>query len=212
MENLKIRKEGLVALARLGRGDKPVSNSHLGRIKRCILNRPEFRGDERFLWFGEEVHRRILEPHEPPASDWVFTEAEYLQIETMVASFEACPEHMEHLIDSEKEIMVESIIDNVPIRGKLDIKKHSLGVDLKTTSCNTYATFMSSAKKYDYFRQAWIYTQIADLKEFKFIALSKKSPFEVFELDTGKFKNLMEMAEQETRYLLDVYKNYCNIK
>ena len=39
-----------------------ISNSWLSTIKRELLGQPAFKGGEKFLDFGSELHRRFLEP------------------------------------------------------------------------------------------------------------------------------------------------------
>ena len=90
----------------------------------------------------------------------------------------------------------------------IQANKLSLNGDIKTTSATTERDFLKSARKYGYFRQAYVYQKITGYEEFVFFVVSKKPPYEVFILDVLGYPEDMAYAQEETKFLLELYKKY----
>ena len=182
-----------------------ISNSYLSDIKRVMMGIAPFFGDEAYLRVGKEFHRRLLEPEKPPEAE--FSQKEDEQMFFMEVAYRT--HYSEWLKDSEKELRVEGNLYGAECKGFIDIKKvfrpKRVGVDIKTTSCRNYAQFMKAAKDYGYFRQGHVYTVLDDLDDFVFHAVTKHPPYQVFELKCSNFKNLMKEAEEETKFLVNMY-------
>jgi len=184
---------------------KYVSNSSLSTVKKLLLGQHLFFGNEKFLHFGKEIHRRILEPEEP--IEHKFAEEEMESMDQMVANALNYKKLTDDLAITRKEEIVFGRIRGLRFKAVYDMLEEPFGSDLKTTSTRTEREFIKSAIKYDYFRQAWIYMELKKLKQFRFYALQKKPPHEVFVLDVADYPDEMAKAKNETLLLIDVIKN-----
>jgi exodeoxyribonuclease VIII len=63
------------------------------------------------------------------------------------------------------------------IKGKLDAEKPNAIIDLKTTLDASPQAFMRECINRHYFMQGWLYCQLADKKNFAFIAQEKTPPY-----------------------------------
>ena len=111
------------------------------------------------------------------------------------------------LRDAEYELPAISMLYGVPFRGKADIKKKDSPViyDLKTTS--NLSDFRSSAFKYSYSAQAYIYCTLFDVQfeNFKFIVIDKGNK------DIGIFSMSEEFFERGRKLVergVDTYIKY----
>jgi len=111
------------------------------------------------------------------------------------------------LRDAEYELPAISMLYGIPFRGKADIKKKDSPViyDLKTTS--NLSDFRSSAFKYSYAAQAYIYCTLFDVQfeNFKFIVIDKCNK------DVGIFSMSEEFFERGRKLVergVDTYIKY----
>jgi len=111
------------------------------------------------------------------------------------------------LRDAEYELPAISMLYGIPFRGKADIKKKDSPViyDLKTTS--NLSDFRSSAFKYSYAAQAYIYCTLFDVQfeNFKFIVIDKGNK------DIGIFSMSEEFFERGRKLVergVDTYIKY----
>ncbi len=111
------------------------------------------------------------------------------------------------LRDAEYELPAISMLYGIPFRGKADIKKKDSPViyDLKTTS--NLSDFRSSAFKYSYAAQAYIYCTLFDVQfeNFKFIVIDKGNK------DVGIFSMSEEFFERGRKLVergVDTYIKY----
>lgn len=188
-----------------------VSNSALSTVKKLLLGQSLFYGDEKFFHFGSEVHRRILEPQEKQVH--TFDETDQDRIEHMVEAAFRYPNLVEDHNRTIKEQIKFGKINGLMFKGIFDMlnQEEAFGSDLKTTSTRSEKEFIYSASKYDYFRQAWIYMELQKLKQFRFYALQKNPPYDVFVLDVADYPKEMAMAKAETLLLIDVIKKETDI-
>lgn len=111
------------------------------------------------------------------------------------------------LRDADYELPAISMLYGIPFRGKADIKKKDSPViyDLKTTS--NLSDFRSSAFKYSYAAQAYIYCTLFDVQfeNFKFIVIDKGNK------DVGIFSMSEEFFERGRKLVergVDTYIKY----
>lgn len=175
---------------------------------------PLFRGGESFLKFGSELHRSVLEPKsEVKFKD--FNKDEKTRMTGMRRSLEKHKLFQDYMNGADKEITLHKVINGVRVRGTLDIRQiqyfsqtYRRGGDIKTTSTKTEKEFIKSAIKYDYLRQAWVYTQLSSLDVFTFFGVQKYEPYEVFTLHAHDYPEQYEAARKEAVFLLEFYKRY----
>ena len=189
--------------------DKPhISNSLMSDVKRIVLGQQLFSGGERFLYFGSELHRSILEP-ETAMDDFHFTDDERLLLDDMYQQGAAHEGIQKALKCAKTERILFADIEGVRVKVILDIHneiKH-FGADLKSTSCTTEKAFLKTCTKYGYWRQAYIYMSVAKLKSFKFFAMSKKGKCPIFEIDVANYPVQMAAAKRETIMLISIIKS-----
>jgi len=199
-------------LKTLRRDKDYISNSWLSTIKRELLGQPAFSGGEGFLDFGKELHRRFLEPKtEMDVSLKLrWTDEQEEKCNDMVARLWDVPLLKEAWKRSEKEVTYTKDVHGVKALGILDMKYNKIGIDLKTTWTKTRVSFVKAASRYDYFRQAQLYTKLADLDSFIFVAISKDPPYDVFELHCNDYPEEMDLGEKELEFLINLHKRYVN--
>lgn len=183
---------------------QPLSNSALASVLRELTGEPAFFGDEKYLIFGNELHKRLLEPEEELL---ILDDTQEDLLDEMVATLKKHPLMVMEDGD-QNEIDCHGKIKNTPFHGFLDKKRGKLGVDLKTTSVTTEAAFLKSADKFAYWRQAYIYKKIAKLTDFVFLAASKKNTSRIFEIHTVAYPRQMRRAKFETEFLINVIHKY----
>jgi len=197
-------------LETLKRDKDYISNSWLSTIKRELLGQPAFKGGEKFLEFGKELHRRFLEPDTNPELSLDWDDEDEHKVNQMVARLWEVPLMKEAWKRSEKEIEYWRKLYGITCMGILDMKYGKIGIDLKTTWNKTRVSFVKSAKRYDYFRQAQLYTKLANLDSFIFVAICKDPPHDVFELHCNDHPVEMEQGQEELEFLINLHKRYVN--
>ena len=181
----------------------------MNEVKRYLIGEPAFFGNEKFLHFGTEVHRAILEPEKEPSH--TFNNEEMERITAMTKAAKEHPNVKYDLARSDKEQSVYGYIEGVKFRIILDMQ-HTFdcpvrfGADLKTTSVRTEAAFMKSAREYGYFRQVYVYKTVGGLDVSRIYALQKKAPFSIYTIDSSRFIGEMIAAEEEVKMLISIIK------
>lgn len=94
-----------------------------------------------------------------------------------------------YLNKAQVEVPAIEMIQNLPVRGKADILREDMVVDLKTTSSGIKA-FEYVIDKYDYDLQAYLYTQLYNKPRFTFLVVDKGT------LDLGEFEVGPETLER----------------
>lgn len=183
-----------------------INNSTLSRLKSWLLGHESYSIPPRYLIFGREYHKRLLEPHKRKKK---LTKEEEYALCRMIESMEANSIYrqlkkgalFEHLIDTES-------LCGVPVRGTLDICNHKLSAegDPKTTSVRSRAAFIEAAMDYNYPRQRVFYQGIAKLGNSFLLGIQKKPPFQVFPVDMNDYKKEMQAAKFEMEFLLEFYR------
>lgn len=185
-----------------------ISNSWLSTIKRELLGQPAFYGGEQFLNFGKELHRRFLEPDTFQDLMMPWEDEQEERVNDMVARLWEVPLLKEAWKRSEREVQYTKEVYGIKCLGILDMKYGRVGIDLKSTWNKTRVSFVKSAVRYDYFRQAQLYMKLADLDSFIFVAICKDEPYDVFELHCNDHPVEMEMGEKELEFLINLHKKY----
>lgn len=186
---------------------KNTSHSRMQAAKKHLLGQEQFKGGEAFLQFGDALHKRwLVNSHE-----YRLTEQEHQQITEMVEALNKHAVAKSLLKDATVEQKKYTELQGVLIAYILDIQKHKVGADLKTTSCRTKADFERKAKEYGYFEQAEVYMEAEKLREFYFIGICKQKPYNVYILDVRMHQRSMRYAKKEIEFLLYFYKHYGNV-
>lgn len=188
--------------------EKNTSHSGLEVIRKFILGQPQFIGGETFLKFGSALHEVFLEN--------IFTtyntlsKPEKAKIVAMVNKLNSHPVVARLMQGSIREEKIYGTLYYALLALILDGKQppKKRGFDLKTTTCRTQEQFESKMVSYGYVKQGLIYKKLAGLKEFYFVAIQKETPYEIFIIDTNKYKKEEQYADQELKFLTYFYKHY----
>jgi hypothetical protein len=132
------------------------------------------------------------------------------KIDKMVKVLRSHPVVTKLMVDSTSEEKKYKEMRTVLIAYILDIhkQKQRIGADLKTTVCKTYHECLKKAIEYGYVKQARIYMEMENLREFYFIFICKSEPFEIFIISYSDFKKYEPYAIKEIEFLLYFYKHY----
>jgi hypothetical protein len=81
-------------------------------------------------------------------------------------------------------------------------------VDLKTTVCANYKSFLKSCFEYGYFRQGRTYGTALGIKEYWIIGIQKQPPYQVYLVLITDHKELIHYVDRELQFLLYFYRYY----
>ena len=116
-------------------------------------------------------------------------------------------EIIEFLVGKKEVAMVwEDSLSSVRCKGKVDILNGNTIVDIKTTQDASFEAFRRSAYKYGYNRQAAFYLDGFGAKEFVFIVIEKKAPYNIGVYHCSD--DFIESGRDEYSSLLMDYKKY----
>jgi hypothetical protein len=183
-----------------------IRNSYLSTIYRALTGQAQFLGDEKFLKFGNELHKRDLQPH---LEKDILTEEQEAMLYSMLTTLAADPQWQNVKKGANLEITEFIEIDGVWIRGTIDVDQFRVkhGEDLKSTSCTSEKQFIESSRKYGYFRQGWIYSQMKKYKSFGFTGIQKalKNP-KIFRFAVQDFPHYLQEGEEQARLLIESFR------
>ena len=212
-----------------------ISNSMLGLLKKSPKDLDMFfqKGgslETPAMVFGRAFHKAILEPE--IFSDEVvvydgktkrgkawdeFSEANFDKDIITEAEFD-CLRKMRHNLRKNKDIdellvgnkevpMVwEDSLSSVRCKGKVDILHKDVIVDIKTTQDASFEGFRRSSYKYGYNRQAAFYLDGFGAKEFIFVVIEKKAPYNIGVYHCSD--EFIESGREEYSRLLMDYRKY----
>lgn len=182
-----------------------ISNSDLSELKADVFGEVREKPVKAFA-FGSALHELILEPTtilELPDVDLSLC----MRLARQVRNDKFCRWALRF---SKKETVQlwEDPETGLPLKSKLDIvHKGRLVVDIKSTSCRTFADFMVSCEKYDYDRQAAFYLDAIGGKKFAFVAVQKVKPFNVWIVEHHTNGVFIESGRKKYRRLLREWKH-----
>jgi len=90
------------------------------------------------------------------------------------------------------------------------VQNKKIGIDLKSTVCANFASFIYAAFGYGYYRQGVTYSRAAKLSDFFIIGIQKNPPYKVMVVHISKHRDKIQYAEKELDFLLYYYKKYGN--
>lgn len=188
---------------------KNTSASALEVLKNYLCGKPQFKGGEEFLNFGNSLHEQFLQSK----CTYKTSDEDCVRIKKML---ERLSDHVvvKSLMDrSIREIKEYSELNGVKVAYILDINKPHIktGADLKTTNATNFNQCVEKALTFGYFRQAVVYKKAARLKHFYFIFIQKEIPHDIFILDVSLYPEYEAYAERELEFLLYFYKHYGNV-
>lgn len=170
---------------------------------------------------GQLIHLMVLEPHkveyltftngtkaskeyklavEQVGTHNVFTNSEYYKAKKISERVRNQSDIKAMLDGAEYEIPAIAYYNGLPFRGKADILKSGVVIDLKTTS--DLSSFERSANFFSYDLQAALYLELFNAFEFEFIVVDKNT------LDVGIYKCSERFIESGKRKLDIATQNY----
>lgn len=178
-------------------GSNALSSSSAKKLlqsPKAYLKSLNMNQDAQPLRDGRLVHLSVLEPHKVKdltivdgskatkafkqavldlGSANVYTRSEFNNANKISDAVLKCSEVTSLLQGAEFEVPQAKMIDGLPFRGKADILKDNVIIDLKTTSDIT--KFRWSAKHFSYDLQAALYLKMFEADEFIFVVVDKDS-------------------------------------
>jgi hypothetical protein len=170
---------------------------------------------------GQLIHLMVLEPHkveyltftegtkaskayklavQEVGSHNVFTNSEYYKAKKIAERVRSQSDIKDMLEGSEYEVPEIGYYNGLPFRGKADILKGGIVMDLKTTS--DLKGFERSANFFSYDLQAALYLELFKAYEFEFIVVDKNT------LDVGIYKTSERFIDSGKRKLDIATQNY----
>lgn len=181
-----------------------MNQSGLSQLKIALCRQRFPPTNATFFNSGTAVHERKLQNRYKHSFE--LSVEDERDVEGMCGTLNRCTELDALLFRSSREQFVSGLVHGYPMHGTLDIHNTFLPAigDIKTTSTKTNAEFIKSARKYGYFRQAFVYCTITGIKRFVFFGVRKHPPYEVFIIDTIHYPKDMAYAKQEVKFLLEL--------
>ena len=184
-----------------------ISNSDLTEFKDFIFGEVREKPVKAFA-FGSALHELILEPQTildlPDNVD--------LSLVQMLARVARNDRFLSWALRFSKKETVQLWSDpatGLALKSKLDIvHKARLVVDIKSTSCRSFADFMASCNRYDYDRQAAFYLDAIGGTRFAFVAVQKVKPYNVWTVEHHTAGSFIESGRKKYRKLLREWKNH----
>ena len=175
---------------------------------------------------GQLIHLMVLEPHkveyltftegtkaskayklavEEVGTHNVFTNSEYYKAKKIAERVRNQSDIKAMLDGAEYEIPAIAYYNDLPFRGKADILKGGIVMDLKTTS--DLSSFERSANFFSYDLQAALYLELFNAFEFEFIVVDKNT------LDVGIYKcseRFIDSGKRKLDIATQKYQDYLN--
>lgn len=185
-----------------------VSNSFLGQIWGQMHGAEPNPITEKNSTFGRRFHTATLESHlyEPQFDKDEHTIMAMAKSAKINVGFLYAITRLECQI--EKPVFFEYC--GVQCKIKPDAKWGKVVWDLKSTAATSMAQFLESMDKYDYWRQAHLYSVGAQSERFNFLGVSKSAPHRTFVIDIRDFPEKMAEAKIKTEQILNFYKQLTN--
>lgn len=186
--------------------DEYISNSYLSQLKRTLYDAHQFFGNQGFLKFGNELHKRYLKPGDKKRRLSITEERqlkEMLDVLFADAKLEKFRRSAKLEIVSVEPIMVFNREQMVKVI--LDMQKAKRAKDLKTTSVTTEKAAIKSAIEYGYFRQAFLYSEAKKITDFDFEFIGKKKPYPRFTLPVNDFPHEKQQGREEALELASIH-------
>ncbi|GAA4461880.1 hypothetical protein GCM10023189_37890 [Nibrella saemangeumensis] len=182
-----------------------ISNSDLTEFKNVVFGYQAPKPVAAFA-FGRALHELILEPHQlhdlPADVDFSL-----LQMLATTARKDRFLSWALRFSRKESVQIWEDPATGLPLKSKLDVvHKNRLIVDIKSTSCKSFADFQKSCERYDYDRQAAFYLDSIGAKKFVFVAVQKVMPHNVWVIEHHTQGQFAENGRKKYRALLREWK------
>lgn len=206
-----LRGAGLVT----GPSSALTRHSWLSEVKHTLFGNPvnKQRGKKDYHTFGTVLHEKFLLGKQVSKGLKIST-ADKRRINFMLKSLNRHSVVKVLMKDTVREqqrvISLRGIIFSYTPDAKHNGKK--LGLDLKTTVCDSVTELIQKAFEYGYFRQGATYSEAEDFEDFFIIGIQKNPPFQVFIIHINEHLEKYNYAKQELDFLLYFTKNYGTFK
>jgi hypothetical protein len=185
-----------------------MRNSYLSTVGRALKGQAQFWSAQKFLGFGVEMHKRILQPSEERKQMSAEQEEMLEAMCNAAAEYRPLQKRLALTPEFMRECLKWTRIDGLLISGQLDLPIYQWNHldDLKSTVCKSEKEFIEASRKYDYFRQAWVYQNLAlNLAALQELRKRKRIP-KIYEFIANDFPHYMQEGEEQARLLIDSYK------
>jgi hypothetical protein len=190
------------------KGSPTTSAMTFGRAFHLAILEPEVFSEQVAIYDGKTKRGKAWDEFsETNKGKDIITEIEFECIKGMETALVGNEEIIEFLVGKKEVAMVwEDSLSSVRCKGKVDILNGNTIVDIKTTQDASFEAFRRSAYKYGYNRQAAFYLDGFGAKEFVFIVIEKKAPYNIGVYHCSD--DFIESGRNEYSSLLMDYKKY----
>lgn len=171
-----------------------------------LTGRQQFFGNEDFLKFGNELHKRFLTPE---VKKFRLERAQETLLKAMLKRLSEETRLVQFMRGAELE---KRSVEPIQVYGQtqmvkviLDIRKKHHAKDLKSTSATSEAEVLKSARMYGYFRQAFLYSEAKKIRDFDFEFISKKNNHPMFLLPVNDFPDDKKQGREESLELMSIH-------
>ena len=125
---------------------------------------------------GKQAYKEFCDTH---VGKQVVTAKQYQRIQSIAYQINELRPARELLENTKRETRIRKQYRGVTCVGVIDAHTDSYALDLKTTRFANAGAMHNTIYKYSYHVQAYLYTQLAEVDRFYWIAAEKESPFEI---------------------------------
>jgi len=217
----KIAQFPALYLAHKNRPPQPAEELVIGSATHTLILEPE-KFEQEFIVAPAGMDRRTKEGRAAFAQledsgKQILSASQYELVSGMALSVRSNPVALDLISGGHAEVSFDSILEDVPTRGRCDyLRSDGVVIDLKTTKSASKRGFAKSIAEYRYHVQAAIYTDLLEanglfVPEFIFIAVEKTYPYAsaiykldqdaldlgraLYRRDLATYKHCMEMDE-----------------
>lgn len=147
-----------------------------------------------YFKFGGELHSRSLENHILDK----LSEAEEIQLLGMRRKLWTHPIWRKLMANAKVEVEFKQPLWGIIVLGYIDILNKDSVADLKTTSCGSMKQFVESMD----FLQAALYLAVTGFKDFYYIGICKRAPYEVWIFNVNQYPDRLAAANKQLRELI----------
>ncbi|RYC70082.1 PD-(D/E)XK nuclease-like domain-containing protein [Spirosoma sordidisoli] len=182
-----------------------IANSDLSEFRAHIFGEKQYKPAAAFA-FGSALHTLILEP-QAVVSVPADVDLSLCMMLARIARNYPFVAWALRFSQKERVQLWQDTATGLELKSRLDIvHKNSLVVDLKSTSCKSYADFLRSCETYDYDRQAAFYLDAIGGKKFVFVAIQKVAPYTIWTVEHHTDGPFIQAGRRKYKALLREWK------
>lgn len=182
-----------------------ISNSNLSQFRDYLFGRKSYI-PPRTATFGRALHATLLEPHRPEIPVHTDDQERITRLEANLRSHKEFNWYRQYSKKEHAQLFTDPLTD-LACKARLDmVFRNQIVLDLKTTSAHSFADFVNQCHNLEYDRQAAFYLDSlgGSGKEFIFVGVQKKEPYDIFWFKTSPA--FLNEGRKKYQFLLETWK------